>query len=805
MFDSLWRDTRHAARGLLGRPLHTAVTTLTLALVVGAGSALLAVVDATLIRPLPFKDAPRLVRLYAQPPGTSEVRQRLPLHPLEFVRFRKELQHADAVEGLWALERSIGGDGEPESVPAALVSAGLFRLLGGGPIVGRSFTEEEDRAGARLVVLGYGLWQRRFAGDPAVLGRTLAIDREPHEIIGVMGPGFEPAYVESQLWTPLAIHEGNLPTPRSAYVQNVARLRPGATVEQLNAEVAARMALLVKETPGTHAGWSGGTVSLRDAQFGAQRPALLILTAAVGVLALIACVNLGHLSLAQAMSRRLERAVRAALGADTRDLARLQALESVILAALGTTAGLMLAYLALPALLRLDPQTARTLGDVRIDARVVAGAALLAGCVALVSGLLPLARERGQDPAGPLGQVTRGGIGTRFEGRLRMVLVAAETGLAVVLVAAGALLLSGFEGLARQHPGFDPHGVLTAQLRLAASDFPTEAARAAQVRRVLERLEVTPGIAEASITLNQFRPGFYVATQVQIEGRPTPDGQPHLAQFRRVSPGYFRTLRIPLLEGRDFGEGDVVGAPPVVVVSRLFAARFWPGESALGKRVHRANAWNEVIGVVGDVSDVGYGQPPEATIYVAYSQNNAATAAAGLVVRAQNGAAAALAPAVRAAVKAVDPAQPLGHVVTLESFLADSLGPQRFRSTLLLAFAGLGLALAVLGVYGVTARAVQERTREIGVRLALGAEPKAVWKLVVGQAMRAVALGVATGTALAGAAGLTLVKALPGMEHAEATSVLPAVLVLVATAFAAAAVPARRAAKVAPLAALRED
>jgi putative ABC transport system permease protein len=805
MLDSLWRDARHAGRGLASRPLYTAVTTLTLALVVGAGSALLAVVDATLIRPLPFPDAPRLVRLYTHPPGTTEVRQRVPLHPLDFVRFRKEVQHVDALEGFWALERSIGGDGDPASVPAALVSPGTFRLLGGAPVLGRTFTGEEDRADARVVVLSYGLWQRRFGGDPAVLGRTVAIDREPHEIIGVMGPGFEPAYVESQLWTPLAIHEGNLPTPRSAFVQNVARLRAGATVEQLNAEVASRMAILVKETPSTHAGWSAGAVSLRDAQFGTQRPALLILTAAVGVLALIACANLANLTLAQAMGRRLERAVRAALGAGTRDLARLQALESVILAVLGTTAGLVLSYVTLPALLRLDPQTARALGDVRIDARVVAGAALLAGCVALVSGLLPLARERGRDPAGRLGQGTRGGTGTRFDGRLRMALVAAETGLAVVLVVAGALLLSGFEGLARQHPGFDPHGVLSAQLRLAAGEFATEAARASQVRRILERLRATPGVAEASTTLNRFLPGFYVATQVQIEGRPTPDGQPHVAQFRRLSPGYFRTLRIPLLEGRDFSEQDVAGAPPVAVVSRSFAARFWPGDSALGKRVHRGSAWHEVIGVVGDVSDVGYGQPPEATIYVAYSQNNVATAAAALVVRAASGDAAAIAPSVRAAVLAVDPTQPLGHVVTLDAFLADSLGPQRFRSTLLLAFAGLGLALAVVGVYGVTARAVQERTREVGVRLALGAAPGAVWRLVVGQAMRAVALGVVAGAALAGAAGLTLVQALPGMEHARSTSVVPAVLVLVTTAFAAAAIPALRAARINPIAAVRQD
>jgi predicted permease len=805
MLEIFRRDATHAMRGLRARPLYAAVTALTLALVVGAGSALLAVVDATLVRPLPFPDSGRLARLFTQPPGTTEVRDRNPLHSLDFVRFRRELQHAEAVEGLWARDRSLGGDGEPESVPAALVSPGLFRVLGAEPARGRVFTEEEDRADARVVVLSHGLWVRRYGADPALVGRTIAIDREPHEVIGVMGPGFEPAYVESQLWTPLALHDGNLPSPKSTFVQNVVRLREGAAAEQLSAEVAARMAVLARETPSTHAGWTAHALSLRDAQFGAQRPALLILSAAVGVLALIACANLANLTLAQAASRRRERAVRVALGAGARDLLRLQALESLILAGAGTAAGLALAYAALPALLSLDPQTARVLGDVRMDARVALGAALLAGSVALLSGLLPAARELRQPPAATLGQGTRGGTGSPFEGRLRRALVSAEAALAVVLVAAGALLLSGFSGLARQHPGFDPSGVLTAQLRLPASEYATEAARAAQVRRMVEQLRAAPGVADAAVTLNRFRPGFFFVTLVEIEGRPTPEGQPHTVQFRRVTPGYFRTLRIPLLEGRDFGEQDDGGAPRVAVVSQRFARRFWPGESPLGRKVLRANAWHEVIGVVGDVSDVGYAQPPEATIYVAYSQQNVAVAPAGLVVRAAQGDAAALAPTVRAAVRAVDPAQPVGHLVPLEAFMADSLGAHRFRSTLLLGFAGLGLALAVLGVYGVTARAVQERTREVGVRLALGAAPGAVWRLVVGQAMRAVFLGVLAGALLAGAAGLTLVRTLPGMEHARSASVLPAVLVLVLTAFAAAAIPARRAAGVSPVQALRQD
>jgi putative ABC transport system permease protein len=378
--------------------------------------------------------------------------------------------------------------------------------------------------------------------------------------------------------------------------------------------------------------------------------------------------------------------------------------------------------------------------------------------------------------------------------------------LAVVLLACGALLLSAFERTSRVSPGFDPSSVLGAQLRLSAAAYPTEAARADLIGRVLERVRNIPGVSSAAATLNRFVPGFSFVTLVHIENKPTPDGQAHTVQFRRASPGYFETMRIPLLKGRDFNEGDGVEQPWVAVVSQQFADRYWPGEDPIGRRVRRgANPrWVTVIGVVGDVSDVGFSQPPAPTIYISFNQNNVAVTPVSLVVR-TSGDPLAMTNAVRAAVLAVDREQPIDSVTTVEQFLSDSLGPQRFRSTLLLVLGCIGLSLAGLGIYGVTSRAVEERTAELGVRLALGATPTSLMRLVVWHAMRAVLVGLGAGVLLSVAAGGAMLRLLPNIEHADVRVVAPALVVLALVAAIAALVPARRAVSVSPTVALRGE
>jgi predicted permease len=375
-----------------------------------------------------------------------------------------------------------------------------------------------------------------------------------------------------------------------------------------------------------------------------------------------------------------------------------------------------------------------------------------------------------------------------------------------VLLVGGALLLSAFDRTSRVSPGFDPHAVLAAQMRLSAPAYPSEAARAQLIARVLERIRAIPGVSSAGATLNRFVPGFFFVTQVHIEGKPTPDGQAHTVQFRRASPGYFATLRIPLVKGRDFSARDGVDQPWVAIVSQQFANQHWPGDDPIGRRVRRGTnpRWLTVIGVVGDVSDVGFSQPPAPTIYISFDQNNVAITPVSLVIRTA-GEPLAMTDAVRAAVLSVDPAQPIDSVTTLEQYLADSLGPQRFRSALLLVLGAIGLALAGLGVYGVTARAVEERTAELGVRLALGATPSSLARLVVWQATRAVAIGLAVGGVLAVAAGGALLKILPDLERAETWATVPAVSVLAVVALVAALIAARRAVSLTPTVAMRAE
>jgi putative ABC transport system permease protein len=803
MTDKLLRDLRQAVRGLLSRKTYAIASTLTLALVVGAATAVLAVVNATMIRPLPFPHDDRLVQVFLMPPGLTAFADRNPLSNRVFDRFRSSLQQTDAFEGFWARERALGGGAEPESVGTAGVSAGALSLFGGVPMLGRVFSEDEARADARVVVLSHGLWQRRFGSDPQIVGRTVQIDREPFEVIGVMPVGFTPGYVASEAWTPLSITESNI-NVGSTFIQTFARMRPGVTVPQLKAELDQAMVRVVGEAPKAWTGWSPKVMSLRDAQFGQQRPALLVLLAAVLTLAVIAGANLSNLTLAQVIARRSDFALRSAMGGRATDLVRLQLVETTVLTTTGIVAGLLAGSWMLPVLLALDPAMALRLNAVHIDWRVRSAIAVLALVIAAASAMLPLMRVMRGDLLASVANTSRRAIGSRSDQRIRQVLVSLQTAMAVVLTICGALLLSGLDRASRIDPGFKPEGVLGAQMRIAASAYPTEPARAALIGQVVERLRALPGVTAAGATLNPFIPNFFFQTTVQIEGKPSPDGQPYTVQFRRATPQYFKTMGIPIVRGRDFADADGTTAPQVAMVSQAFADRFWPGEDPIGRRVTRGGRLLTVIGIVGDVRDVSVGQPPGPTIYITYFQQNVAVTPVSLVVR-TSGDPLALANAVRSAVMSVDPAQPIDHITTVDQFLSDSLGPQRFRSALLIVLAMIGVVLAVIGVYGVTARAVQERTQELGVRLALGATQAEVVREMIWRAMRSVVVGLAAGAALAAVASTALLQALPDLSRTDAWTAAPAIAILALTAALAATIPARRAAALDPVIALRAD
>jgi putative ABC transport system permease protein len=805
---TLSRDVRLAIRAILARPALSLIRVLTLVVVIAAASAVLLVANATLLRSLPFGAPQRLVRLYMQPPGTTSFEQANPLQPLVFVRVRERLPGSlEAIEGVWARDRAVAGsdDGTPDSVPSAAVSPGLFGLLGAAPILGRTFTDAEALSAERVVILSHGFWMRRYGGASQAVGSTLIIDRAPHEVIGVMPSGFMPVFVRSEFWTPLEVRDGNLINPGASFIQTVGRLRSGATGEQARAEFHALVAAMARDTDPRLKGWQAGIRDLRDAQYGAQTRPLLLLIAAIVALSFIAAANLTNLTLADVLHRRGELAIRSVLGASTSALVRPELVQCLLLALTGGVFGLWAARLILPAMVSLDPANRGLLEIVVVDWRVVLAVAVLSFGVITTAAVLPARRVAGADVAQALAGADRRTAGKRGDERLRSWLVGTQTALAVVLVSSGALLTAAFDRTARTHPGFDAAHVLTAQLRLPETAYPTAEGRSLFVEQVLARVRGIPHVIDASTTQNLFIPGFTFQTLVHVETRPTPDGQPHTVQFRRVSPGYFRTLRIPELAGRTFDERDTNQGPLTVVVSQSFAQQFWPGEDPVGKRLRRAAAGSPVmtvIGVVGDVRDVGYGQAPQAALYTVYAQGNNATAPISLVVRTSSDPR-DLALAVKMAVREVDRAQPLASISTLEQFLADSLGPQRFRSVLLVLFGTVGLVLSGLGIYAVTARSVAERTREVGIRLALGGRPSRVWWTVASRSLRAFGGGLLAGSVGAAAAAALLASIFPEIEAASKLSGVAVLAALAGIGTTTALVAARRVVRVDALGALR--
>jgi putative ABC transport system permease protein len=788
-------------RRLRRRPGPYLLIALTLTVVSGVGTAVFAVVNAMLLRPLPFPDSDRLVRIFTHPPGQTEARQRNPLHSLDFVRFRERSRALDGLEVIWPRDRSLTGMGEPLIVRAGSVSAGFFAILGGEPEFGRVFTPDEDLDGNGLVVISHGLWQRLLGGDRSAIGRTIAIDNAAHVVIGVMRPDFQPAYIDTELWTPLGANASHLPQPNATFSVSVGRLAPGRTLGEARGEIASLMRDVASEAAGEH-GWTSEVVSLRDAQFGDRRSVLLVLFAMALLLLAVACTNIANVTLAEMLTRRGEFALRASLGASTADLLRLVLFESLIVFGASTMAGLGLAQAGLPIMLALDPKTARALGPIAIDWRVQAFAAAVGAFLACVSGVWPAATAMEELSQAAADDPRRASASPRAR-RLRAALVVAQTAITLVLLVIGGALADAFLRASRVAPGFDTGHVMTAQLG-AASRSATSAQRIQFVEDVLGRVRAQPGIVEAASVNNRFEPGFTYVTLFDAENRPTPDQQQRTSNFRRITPGYFATVGMRVRRGRDFAASDRMTAPAVAIVSESLAEQIWPGEDPLGHRLRRGPdmPWITVVGVVPDVRDVSLTQRADPTLYLPLAQNLPPTAPAAFVVR-FTGEPASAVRALRAAVAWTDRTQVVDRFAPLENFMDNSLAPDRFRTALLVAFAITGLLLAVAGLYGITSRSVTERTREVGVRLALGARPSAVWAGVTTEALTSVAVGVGAGLAGAQGAILVLVAMLADVRPPSALVWSVAIGVLCVVSAVAAAVPARRVVRIDPAAALR--
>jgi putative ABC transport system permease protein len=791
-------EIRYAWRSLLRRPAYFIACAGTLALVLGANAATFAVVSATVLRPLPFAAGDRVVQLFMLPPGMSEPHQRNPLQKMDVLRFRERARTMTRIEGFLRADRVVAGSNEPLLVKAAYVTAGLFPMMNVEPVVGRRFTPEEEQPGHHTAIVSDGYW-RRVLGGGDILGRPLIIDGVPHTIVGITPEGFPPVFLDADVFTPMMLD----PTPAGRNplrsVVTVAELAEGATVAQAGAEADRIVRETGVELPRTHDGWTAGAQTFRDWQYRTVRSPMLMLFAATAMVLLIACANIAALTSAQAAGRRGEIAVRVSLGASAGDVLRLQLAELLIVGVTGAIAGLVCAQIALPALLAIDPAAVRSIGAVEIDWRVQAFTFVIAVGTALAASMLP-ARRMIRGLAGPALQQTGRRGGGAASRRLGRVLVGAEVAMCLALLMAGAVLLGGLRAAAMVSPGFSADGILTAQIRVPPDRYTTTEARGALVQRILENIRAIPGVVQASTTMNDFVPGNSYQTMIHVEGRPRPDGEPHSVLFRRVSPAYFDVLQIPMLRGRAFSDADRAGAPDVAVISERLADQLFPGEDPIGRVVKRTAAdapRTTIIGVVGDVHDVSLTQVPEPTLYLAWQQNSTAAVPVSFVIRT------AVEPvsivsAMREAVFAVDRDLPLRRVQPLETFLEESVAPERFRTIVLSVIAGLGLALAALGIAGVAYRTVADRAHEFSLRLALGALPSRVLALVITESLRSVIAGAVIGAGLGWVFCVSLARWITNVEPISVVTVSMAAVLLAAVAVAAAVLPATRVLRVRP-------
>ncbi len=807
LVESIGLEARLAARRARRRPARSLATVLVHALGIGSAVALFALWSALFLRPLPFPHADRLVSLLVtHGPGTGTAAE-YSASPIDYVAWRERARSFEEVGATVPREIGLSGDGEPVSVSGESVSASLLRLLGADPLLGRAFDEDEDRRQAAVVLLGHGLWTRRFAADPAIVGRAIRLDGVPHEVIGVLRPGFSTLFQRSDLYVPLGIHAGNLPRKGARYVATTARLRPDVSMEAALGEMDSIRAALTAESPDTHTGWGLRIKPMREQYFGPRRAALALLLAGVGILLVIGCANLAHLSLADALARRGEMSLRVALGAGGGRLLRGLAVESLLLSAAGGGLGLAVALVLTPRVIAMDANLARLVGAPTFDPRVAVFAIVVSLGAGLLAGVLPaIGRVREAAPAVESRRV----IGDRRDRVLRLALLAGEVALSLVLLAAGGLLVKALGDLHRTDPGFEPGGLLAAQVVLPPSRYAEAPTRTALVDRVLESLEGAPGVVAASTGMTRFAGASSMQTMVQVEGHTSERGDPDSAHFRRISPGYLRATGARLVAGREFEAADRERAPLVALVSESFARRYWPGQDAVGRHLKRgtsAKEWTTVVGVVADTRDAGLGFDASAMLYVPHAQNSAAGMAFAPVtflVRTAGDPMLA-APLLRQALRSADPDLPMEAPVRVTEALAASLGPQRFQALLLAAFALAGLLLAAAGLYGVTVHAVAQKTREIGVRLALGARGADVLRAVAGPALGAVVVGLVLGAVAARAGASLMARVLGGTRGWDPGLLAAAAAVLALVAAAATLVPAWRGVRLDPAEALRED
>jgi putative ABC transport system permease protein len=799
--DEMFQDLRFAIRTLLKQPVFMLIVVITLSLGIGANTAIFSVISTVLLKPLPYKEPDRIVALSSFNPQKGE--ERFGVSPADFFDWQAQSQSFENL-ALYTFGTVSFRDGDhPEEIPAARVSTNFFPTLGVQPIIGRNFTEEEGTlSGPGAIMLSYQTWQRRFGSDPGVVGQIIATGGKASTIVGVMPPDFKfPAYAE--VWRSLERDTGEMQYRASRYMQVIGRLKPGESVDAARTEMNGIAAGLATQYPKDNQGWIVYLASLRDHLVRDTRLALLILMGAVGLVLLIACANVANLLLVRAASRRKEMAIRLALGANRLRLMRQLIVESVLLAVIAGACGLLLASWGIKALLALIPEYSvyKFSGEIGIEGTVMGFTLLVSLITGILFGLVPAWQSSRPDVNEWLKESGRSSE-SRQNRFTRNTLVVAEITLALILLVGAGLLLNSFLRLQRVDLGYDPKGLLTMWISPPKEQYHDTEARAQYFRQMLEEVERVPGVE--MVTMTSSIPFGNIGFPFNIEGRPLPDGDAN-ARYSAIAPNYFKVLKTPLLAGREFDARDRAESPIVIVINEALAHHYFAGEDPIGKKLSMNYLGHkvvlEIIGVVSNITQ-SVGEPVKPEIFVTYSQLPWFSQA--LVIR-TTADIAGIKNAVQRAVWAVDANQPVSKGRTIEEDLRDSVASPRLYAVLLGTFAALALLLAVIGIYGVMAYTVTQRTPEIGIRRALGAPTQAVLKMIIGQGMKLAVIGVAIGVLASWGLTRLLKNLLFGVSATDPLTFVLVAGVLILAALLACYIPARQATRIDPLVALRNE
>ena len=805
--DILRQDLRYTARTLARSPGFALTAILVLALGVGANTAAFSVTDFVLIRPLPFPDSGRLVRVWEKLPGYS----RMELSPANYVDWKRMSKSFDGMGAYWNTSLNLVGQGDPEHLEGASITADLFPLLGVQPLLGRVFTPAEDREGAPgTLLLSYQLWQAAFGGDAGVIGRRVNLDNEPFVVIGVMPRDFHFPSRDAELWTPMRFHEhdDDFRDRTNNYLNVVARLKPGVSLAQAGAEMVVVAAQLEKQFPKENERTTASLNLLRDDLSPQSRLLLLALSGAAICVLLIACANLASLLLARGLARQRELAVRAAMGAGRERLVRQLVTESLVLAAAGGALGVLVAAAAVPLLARLVPASLPIAQSPSIDLRVLIFAGIVSGLTGIGFGVLPALRACRQSDFSALREGMRAGGGHKE--RLRSALVVAEVTASVVLLVAAGLLVRALWRIEATDPGFRTDGVITLRTALPMPKYEQTARRAGFYTQVLSAVQALPGVSSAAYI--SFLPMTMTGGiwPVSAEGKQAELGRSgsHTASLRFVTPGFFATLGIPLHRGRDVRESDNLNAPFAAVVSESFVRRYWPDQDPLGRHFKMAFHDRMVVGVVADIRVRGLERNSEPQVYLPYRQVQdgwlIGYVPKDLVIHSATGPGTLL-PAVRRIIRSADAEQPVSDVRTMADIVEQQTASRAAQVRVLGAFAAIAFLLAGVGIHGLLSFAVSRRTQEIGVRIALGARPGEIVKMIVRQGAVLAGAGIVPGIVLADAAGRAMEGLLAGVRPGDALTFASAVGLCALMTVLGSLLPALRAVRIDPIAAIRSE